>query len=61
MQDNNKNNSKRPDDRKGSTRKNIRFEDTLLADIEKDRIITNQSFSEWVKSACFTKLDKGDS
>jgi len=58
MQDNNKNNSKRPDDRKGSTRKNIRFEDSLLVDIDKHRELNNQSFSEWVKTACFERLEK---
>jgi hypothetical protein len=58
MQENNKNNPKRSDDRKGSTRKNIRFEDSLLVDIDKHRELSNQSFAEWVKTACFERLEK---
>lgn len=46
---------KRSDERKGSTRKNIRFEDDLISDIDQDR--KEQSFSEWVKNACYKKLD----
>jgi len=47
---------KRSDDRKGSTRKNIRFEDELLDKIEADRQSTSETFSEWVKDACNKKL-----
>ena len=47
---------KTPDERKGSTRKNIRFEDTLLEKIETERAKTDQAFSEWVKDACERKL-----
>tara|TARA_Y100001968_G_C19308216_1_gene692739 strand:+ start:815 stop:991 length:177 start_codon:yes stop_codon:yes gene_type:complete len=47
---------KRSDDRKGSTRKNIRFEDELLNQIETDRQSTSETFSEWVKDACNKKL-----
>ncbi|AGP85845.1 hypothetical protein I876_10590 [Alteromonas mediterranea U7] len=56
MQEKNKHSSKRPDERKGSTRKNIRFEDTLLEKIETERAKTDQAFSEWVKDACERKL-----
>jgi hypothetical protein len=57
MQEDNTNNSKRSDDRKGSTRKNIRFEDALLERIDQNRAATNTSFAEWVKDACIKKLD----
>lgn len=57
MQHNNKSHVKRSDDRKGSTRKNIRFEDSLLERIEHDRDSYDQSFSEWVKTACLERLD----
>ncbi|MFW8589880.1 YlcI/YnfO family protein [Glaciecola sp. 2405UD65-10] len=43
-------------ERKNSTRKQIRFEDDLLAKIEIDRQLTNESFSQWVKNACENKL-----
>ncbi|AJP43619.1 hypothetical protein EP12_07985 [Alteromonas australica] len=56
MQEKNNNSSKRSDERKGSTRKNIRFEDGLLERIESDRAKLNQPFSEWVKDACEQKL-----
>lgn len=49
---------KRSDDRKGSTRKNIRFEDELLNQIETDRQSTSETFSEWVKDACVKKLKR---
>lgn len=54
MQD--KSSPKRSDERSGSTRKNIRFEDSLLKQIEDDRQTTGLSFSEWVKDACLSKL-----
>lgn len=50
------NKPKRSDERKGSTRKNIRFEDELLNQIETDRQSTSETFSEWVKDACNKKL-----
>jgi len=56
MQEKNNTSSKRSDERKGSTRKNIRFEDALLERIKADRIKTSQTFSEWVKDACERKL-----
>jgi hypothetical protein len=56
MQEKNNTSSKRSDERKGSTRKNIRFEDDLLSKIDEDRAKTNQAFSEWVKDACEKKL-----
>jgi hypothetical protein len=37
-------------------RKNIRFEDDLIEEINADR--KEQPFSEWVKDACKTKLEK---
>jgi hypothetical protein len=43
-------------ERSGSTRKQIRFEDSLLEKIDKDRGVTNTSFAEWVKDACHIKL-----
>lgn len=51
---------KRPDDRKGSTRKNIRFEDELVANIEKVCEQEGTSFSHWVKQACKDKLPNMD-
>ena len=48
--------AKRSDDRKGSTRKNIRFEDDLLEQVEDSAAKENNSFSEWVKDACHKKL-----
>lgn len=54
MQDNSKNKPKRSDERKGSTRKNIRFEDSLVDKIDADR--NSQPFAEWVKDACHIKL-----
>ncbi|WP_370243702.1 YlcI/YnfO family protein [Marisediminitalea sp.] len=45
-------------ERSGSTRKQIRFEDDLFNEIEKSRLTTNESFSEWVKDACNKKLGK---
>lgn len=53
MQDNK---IKRSDERKGSTRKNIRFEDELLEQIEISSSNTDVSFSEWVKDACRKRL-----
>ena len=47
---------KRSDERKGSTRKNIRFEDDLVEQIEASSAKTKASFSEWVKDACRVKL-----
>ena len=52
---------KRSDERKGSTRKNIRFEDDLLEEIEISSAKENNSFSEWVKDACKQKLKGNDS
>ena len=45
---------KKPYDRSGSTRKNIRFPDDLLKKIDKKR--GKQPFSEWVIGACKDKL-----
>ena len=45
---------KRSDERTGSVRKNIRFEDELVNKIDADR--DAQPFSEWVKDACKKKL-----
>jgi len=44
-------------DRTKSTMKNIRFEDELLAQIEK--AAGKGNFSKWVKDACIRKLHKG--
>jgi hypothetical protein len=52
MQDKNK----KSFERSGSTRKQIRFEDELLHQIEADRSKTGEAFSEWVKDACNKKL-----
>ncbi|MBD8153331.1 DUF3950 domain-containing protein [Pantoea agglomerans] len=41
-------------DRSGSTKKNIRFEDDLLAEINESAGSGN--FSSWVKDACRQKL-----
>lgn len=49
---------KRSDERKGSTRKNIRFEDDLVEKIETSAARIEVSFSEWVKDACRNKLKK---
>jgi hypothetical protein len=57
MQEDIKNKPKRSDARKDSTRKTIRFEDSLLERIDKNRAATNTSFAEWVKDACIKKLD----
>ena len=54
MQEENQKKTKRSDERKGSTRKNIRFEDDLIDAIDRDR--KEQSFSEWVKLACHKML-----
>jgi len=43
-------------DRTKSTMKNIRFEDELLAQIEK--AAGKGNFSKWVKEACRTKLNR---
>ncbi|WP_218312346.1 DUF3950 domain-containing protein [Alteromonas antoniana] len=48
--------NKKPFERSGSTRKQIRFEDELLNKIESDRQNTGEAFSEWVKDACHKKL-----
>jgi hypothetical protein len=53
--------SKRSDERKGSTRKNIRFEDDLLEQIEISADKDSKSFSEWVKDACSYKLNNKSS
>ena len=47
---------KRSDERKGSTKKNIRFEDELVEKIEASSTEMKVSFSEWVKDACRDKL-----
>lgn len=49
-------NNKKSFERSGSTRKQIRFEDQLLADIEKHRLSSGLSFAAWVKTACKEKL-----
>lgn len=67
MQEKNNKSPKRSDERKGSTRMNIRFEDDLLQAINKQlpdnpAAETNPNapakigFSEWVKDACRRKL-----
>ena len=56
MQVKDDNKPKRSDERKGSTRKNIRFDDELLDKIETNRQSTSETFSEWVKDACRSKL-----
>ena len=43
-------------DRSGSTKKNIRFEDTLLQQI--NEVAGPGNFSSWVKNACRDKLRK---
>lgn len=50
------NKAKRSDERKGSTRKNIRFEDDLLEQIELSSVKESKSFSEWVKDACRKRI-----
>ena len=61
MQGDNEKKLKRPDDRKGTTRKNIRFEDNLLQQIDDARAQSGASFSEWVKGACRQKIDNNKS
>tara|TARA_R110001592_G_scaffold282121_1_gene549797 strand:+ start:5482 stop:5667 length:186 start_codon:yes stop_codon:yes gene_type:complete len=56
MQEENKNNPPRTDKRTTSTKKNMRFENDLIEKI--DAVRSDQPFSEWVKDACWTKLDK---
>ncbi|MDO6691804.1 DUF3950 domain-containing protein [Aliiglaciecola sp. 3_MG-2023] len=56
MQEESEKKFKRSDERKGSTRKNIRFDDDLVEKIDADR--KEQPFSEWVKDACWKKLKK---
>ncbi|MBI6549415.1 MULTISPECIES: YlcI/YnfO family protein [Xenorhabdus] len=53
MQDNK---TKKPFERSGSTKKNIRFEDELLVQIES--IAGSGNFSAWVKDACRERLRK---
>ncbi|QWA12770.1 DUF3950 domain-containing protein [Sodalis ligni] len=43
-------------ERSGSTKKNIRFEDALLEQI--DSIAGNGNFSSWVKDACRQRLKR---
>ena len=50
--------NKKPFERSGSTRKQIRFEDALFDNIETDRAKTGEAFSEWVKDACKKKLNR---
>ena len=50
--------NKKPFERSGSTRKQIRFEDTLIDRIEADRTKSGEAFSEWVKDACKKKLNR---
>lgn len=45
-------------ERSGSTRKQIRFDDDLVEKIDVDR--KEQPFSEWVKDACWSKLNNKD-
>ncbi|PHI29188.1 DUF3950 domain-containing protein [Budvicia aquatica] len=47
-------NLKSKTDRSGSTRKIIRFEDALLAQIES--VVGRGNFSAWVKEGCREKL-----
>tara|TARA_R110002111_G_scaffold242821_1_gene304804 strand:+ start:2970 stop:3140 length:171 start_codon:yes stop_codon:yes gene_type:complete len=54
MQENNEKKPKRSDERSGSVRKNIRFEDDLIEAIDVDR--KTESFASWVKDACKKKL-----
>ncbi|MGO4894216.1 hypothetical protein [Flavobacterium sp. W21_SRS_FM6] len=56
MQEDNKNNSPRSDKRTTSTKKNMRFENDLVEQIDADR--KEQPFAEWVKDACKKKLGK---
>jgi hypothetical protein len=56
MQEDNKNNSPRSDKRTTSTKKNMRFENDLVEEIDADR--KEQPFAEWVKDACKKKLGK---
>ncbi|MGY8896537.1 MAG: DUF3950 domain-containing protein [Paraglaciecola sp.] len=56
MQDKVEKKPKRSDERTGSVRKNIRFEDDLVEAINADR--KEQPFAEWVKDACKKKLVK---
>jgi len=43
-------------ERSGSTKKNIRFEDELIEEINK--AVGPRQFSSWVKEACWEKLAK---
>ncbi|WP_312189911.1 YlcI/YnfO family protein [Leclercia sp.] len=52
-------NTKAPFERSGSTKKNIRFEDDLLDQI--NRAAGNGQFSSWVKEACREKLERLES
>ena len=56
MQDKVEKKPKRSDERSGSVRKNIRFEDNLIEAIDVDR--KEQPFATWVKNACLEKLEK---
>lgn len=68
MQEKNESSAKRPDERKGSKRINIRFEDELLERIykhlpenpnESRRATTPKiGLSDWVKDACRKKLER---
>ncbi len=54
MQEDNVKNVPRSDKRTTSTKKNMRFENELIEEIE--RVRGEQSFSQWVKTACWEKL-----
>jgi hypothetical protein len=47
---------KRSDERSGSVRKNIRFEDDLIEAIDADR--KEEPLASWVKDACKKKLNQ---
>ncbi|MBX4132374.1 DUF3950 domain-containing protein [Frischella sp. Ac48] len=45
-------------DRSNSTKKNLRFEDDLLEQINQQAKKDGESFSGWVKTACKMRLNK---
>ena len=55
MQENNSKNVPRSDKRTTSTKKNMRFEKDLIEKI--DSVRGDQSFSQWVKAACWMRLE----
>ena len=56
MQENNAKSVPRSDKRTTSTKKNMRFENELIEKI--DSVRGEQSFSQWVKTACWDKLKR---